>query len=332
MKKWFLILLVFLGAGIFFSFFFPFSDSKKILRVMTYSSFTNVFGPGPAIQKEFEKFCNCKIKWLTVSDSTLLVQRLSLRKDGFKTDVVMGLDQLSLPSARQLKWQKVKVLENVFASFFIQFLNSTFVPYDWAPMSFLSRTKNPDLSLLNLLDEKYKHNISLPSARTSTVGLQFYYWIWSVLGEKTKDFLKKFKKQLYGLPSSWSTSYALFQRGHVKLSFSYLSSLLYHIEQNQKDFHFVTFQEGQPFQVEFMAVSDFCTECELAHLFVSFLLQPNTQKILVTKNYMFSVIREASETTFTHLLSQLKFISYDQLGVFLEKKEKFLNEWDAWLK
>ena len=336
-------------------FFLKNPPPKKVLKVMVYSSFVNVFGPGPLIKKEFEKTCDCQVKWLKVPDSTLFAQRLSLKKDGFKTDVVLGLDQITLKSVSFLSWREIPTPHLAYA-----FLRSGeanlkltidgqslpagefkvgkpeqtktyFVPYNWSPMSLLSRKpQKQTLSLKDLLHPSFQHNISLPSPRSSTVGLQFYYWIWSVFKEQTAEFLKSFKKQLYGLSPSWSTSYALFQRGHVDFSFSYLSSLIYHRQQKQEDFHFVFFKEGHPFQVEMAGVPHFCTKCDLATRFVLFLLRPEIQNILKTKNYMLPVI-SSSEKNFA-VLKDMKFISYSALPHFLEQKPKWLKQWDSWLK
>ena len=318
---------VFIGdRGVFLK-----SSKKTTLRVMTYSSFVGVFGPGREIQKEFEKICACKIKWLSVPDSTLFTQRLSLRADGFKTDMVIGLDQLSLKSAREsLLWKKTKVNPSLVTLPAQNFLSDYFVPYNWSPMSFISRKeiKTP-LGLMDLLQEKFKRNVSLPSPRSSTVGLQFYYWIWYVFKEQTSSFLKNFKDRLYGMSPSWSTSYALFQRGHVDLSFSYLSSLLYHRAQNQKDFYFVRFKEGHPFQVELAGVTGFCTQCNLAGEFTRFLLTAKVQNILQKKNYMFPIISSVKKDTPQLLLKSFSvqdLIQYDQLNNFLT--ENWLDQWD----
>lgn len=328
-----------MGFGFYFFFSKGSVSSKKILRVMTYSSFVNVFGPGQALKKTFEKICDCRLKWIKVPDSTLFVQRLSLREDGFKTDVVLGLDQLSLQEAKALSWKKVKPVSGTFIPPVQEFLSDYFVPYNWSPMSFISRQKTKTLGLKDLLNKKFQYNISIPSPRTSTVGFQFYYWIWLVFKEQTVAFLKSLKSKLYGLPSSWSTSYALFQRGHVDLGFSYLSSLLYHKEQNQrqtqkqkqkqKGFYFVPFREGHPFQVELAGVSGFCRECELAREFIHFLLKPETQNVLKKKNYMFPVLATLSEDS---LWQEGNLIQYNQLDIFLKEKEKRLREWEAWVK
>jgi len=295
---------------------------------MTYSSFLSVFGPGQEIKKEFEKQCECNIEWIKVPDSTLFIQRLSLKKDGFKTDVVVGLDQLSLKEAKTLSWEKIEGIKaNKFLPPVSVFLSSQFIPYDWSPMSFISRKKRQPLNLQDLLASEFKNKISLPSPLTSTVGLQFYYWIWTIFQEKTKDFLSSFKEQLYGLPPSWSTSYSLFQRGHVYLSFSYLSSLLYHRDQNQKDFYFVTFKEGHPFQVELAGVSSFCTQCDIGKMFIRFLISPKAQTLLQKKNYMFPVIKALPEDTLLQK-NKWKFIKYDKWDLFLDYRKDHSHFFD----
>ena len=361
MKKPIVLFILFfvIGGGLFF---LKSAPSKTTLRVMVYSSFVNVFGPGPLIKKKFEEICDCRIKWLKVPDSTLFAQRLKLKKDGFKADVVLGLDQLSLNSVETLPWKEVSVSRSIWAKInshlpveqellngFMTIHNpqqshpspklaqhplmvqTYFVPYNWSPMSLLSRKKQEQaLSLKDLLNPSFQHNISLPSPRTSTAGFQFYYWIWSVFKEQTGVFLKSFKSQLYGLSPSWSTSYSLFQRGHVDFSFSYLSSLLYHRQQKQTDFYFVFFKEGHPFQVEMAGVSAFCTECAWAKKFVLFLLKPEIQNILKTKNYMLPVI-EPSYKDFPELRG-LNLISYKNWPDFLDQKQKWLKKWDLEIK
>ena len=195
-------------------------SSKKTLKVMTYSSFAGVFGPGQKIKSLFEKEYNCKIKWIKISDSTLFAQRLSLKKDGFNTDVVLGFDQLSILPLQKFSWKKIPVDKKKIIPLGQEFLSSFYIPYNWSPMSFLSRKPLKLAGLDDLLRSEFKYQISLPSPQTSTVGLQFYYWIWKNFSEKTTDYLTKLKSQLWVSPS-WSTSYALFQRGHVTFSFSF---------------------------------------------------------------------------------------------------------------
>ncbi len=340
--------------------FFSPKKPVKSLRVMTYSSFAGVFGPGQALKKKFQKLCACHLTWIKIPDSTLFKQRLLLRKDHFKVDVVMGFDQLSslqlLPSASKnqpLEWKPVLVSKKIFTPSVEKFLSPYFVPYNWSPMTFIShKPVQKIISLKELLKPEYRGKISLPSPVHSTVGLQFFYWMWFVWSDKTHSFLKQMRPQLYGLAPSWSTSYALFQRGHVSLSFSYFSSLLYHSQQNQKNFHGVFFKEGHPFQVEMAGVLKSASSPHLAKQFIHFLLTPEVQALLMQKNYMFPVLKQhflpletkKNQKAFWNQNKALDFvaphpsetkkgggnlnlISYHRLQDFLKEKTSWLHLW-----
>ena len=336
----FIALAVLAGGGWFGALSFQ-EGKKPILRVMTYASFAGVFGPGESLKKEFEKQCACRVKWLKVPDSTLFSARLKLKKDGFKTDVVMGVDQLSLKILKNLPWKPL-LKSGVLSSppgFSIPklelpaFARGVFVPYDWSPMTFLSRKPMSFYcrglcSFKQIFQLKQNLRVSLPSPRLSTVGLQFLYWVWVVFQKEAASFLKDFRSQLYGLPSSWSTSYALFQRGHVDLSFSYLSSLLYHQSRGPKDFYPLVFKEGHAFQAELAGVSGFCRECALAQRFLKFLLTPKAQNILFQKNYMLPVLSLKPSQRFLKAFPSLKLISYKDQAVFLKQKEQWLKIWE----
>lgn len=336
----------------------------KSLRVMTYSSFAGVFGPGEELKKKFMAVCDCQVKWIKIPDSTLFKQRLLLKKDHFKVDVVMGFDQILardlLPSRdfseknqnTDLVWEDVLVSKQIFNPSAGRFLSSHFIPYNWSPMTFISnKPVQKMMSLKDLLKPQYRGKISLPSPAHSTVGLQFFYWVGFVKSEGAKSFLNRIRPQLYGLAPSWSTSYALFQRGHVDLSFSYFSSLLYHRQQNQKDFYGVFFKEGHPFQVEMAGILKSSKEKALARQFIHFLLTPEVQHLLMQKNYMFPAIRKQrllaetkkNQETFWNQnqpsdfltsppsdkrgFENLKLISYHQLKDFLKDKTPWLHLW-----
>jgi ABC-type thiamine transport system substrate-binding protein len=81
------------------------SYAEKSLKLLTYSSFVSANGPGPSLIKEFEKTCGCKVDVIAVSDAGLLLERLKVGG----ADLVVGLDQLLLPAARQdFAWQSLE--------------------------------------------------------------------------------------------------------------------------------------------------------------------------------------------------------------------------------
>ena len=293
-----------------------------VLRIMTYSSFAGDFGPGRMLGREFKKQCGCKIRWVTIPDSTLFLQRLKLRKDHFKVDLVMGFDQLALKDLQGLGWKSIEdvidkeqIIEPVS-----EFTSSFFAPYNWSPMTFISRKPvEKTLQLKDLLDPVYFKQIALPKPTLSTVGLQFFYWLTvSLQDEELSSFLEGLGAQLYGLPSSWSTSYSLFQRGHTEIAFSFFSSLLYHKKRKQTDFHALRFEEGHPYQIEFLSIPERAVQEDLAKDFIDFLLSVKAQTILKDTHFMFPVVKGVEGQAF----SDISLISYEELNSFQAQKKR----------
>src|SRR4051812_30799196 len=53
-------------------------QSKPVLTVYTYNSFTSEWGPGPALEKDFEAHCGCDLTWVSLEDGAALLSRLKL--------------------------------------------------------------------------------------------------------------------------------------------------------------------------------------------------------------------------------------------------------------
>lgn len=299
------------------------------LNVLTYSSFVSLYGPGRILKKDFEKECSCEVHWIVGEDSTGLIQRLALH---LNVDVIIGLDQLSLLKTTPSNWQKIPLQEEDFIPEVKSFLNSPFIPINWAPIGWIykiDRTSSPPSSLPSIV-QKFKQ-ISFPAPHSSTLGLQFYYWIYNYFEgdkEKIKNFLKKLKPKTYGGSiASWSLSYGFFKKGHVDLSLSYLTSPLYHIkEEASNQYHFAYFKEGHPWQVEFAGILKSSNKKDLAETFVQFLLNQKAQSLIMNTNYMFPVIKNVRKGIFkTPEIPSL--LSYKDIKNFYSEKEELLKLW-----
>ena len=333
-----LILIVLIFFFLFLISFFYFTrqsvkentpeTQKTILKVMTYPSFISPYGPGLELKKKFEALCLCQIKWIPAQDSTRMIQRLSLRPDGLGVDVVLGLDQLTLPLAEKRRGWNPLSIDKKFL--FSQNRPDWAVPFSWAPFSFISKTNAVPKNFFDLAqNKKWEKKITLPSPKTSTVGLQFYFWIFTIFKTQKQiiSFLEDFKKQVYSIPHSWSASYGLFQKDFSQLTFTYQSSAVYHLKEEGKKYFFADFKEGRPYQIEYAAVPNTCRECPLAQKFISFLLTKEIQKLLMEKNYMLPVIEEAKKGTLFESLKPWPLISYDKAPLFLSEQEKWLKIW-----
>ena len=323
----FIILSIIIVGGTLGWIIFQIKDSSPKLKVMVYSSFLSPYGPAYEIQKQFEKTCKCQIQWMKVEDSTLMIQRLKLRSDGLGVDVVLGLDQLTFNTSNQ-KWKKINLSNNNLIPKAQKWIQPSAIPISWAPFTFIARqSEYLPQNIEALLNSNLRKKISLPHPRSSTIGLQFYFWIFSLFKD-TEQFLHSFKNQVYTVSHSWSSSYGLFQKEFTQLTFSYQTSIIYHLVEEKKQYLSARFSEGHPYQVEFAAIPETCTQCDVAKDFLIFLLKKNIQKILMTKNYMFPVTQGVVKGTPFEGLEELPLISYKKIDVFLSNKNKYLKKWD----
>ena len=331
-KSLFSLLCFILSLIAIIFYFLSKAPEKRTLRILTYSSFAGVYGPGRKIKEQFESFCGCELQWFLAEDSTALLQRFALIPG---IDIVIGWDQITLKSAEKKQWEDISSLKQEFvkvkdfeAESFFQ--NPYFLPMDWAPVGFISRDKAIVPASLKSL-YKIQGKISFPEPRSSSLGIQFYYWMYEVFeGDKKQlsGFLKKLKDKIYGPVFSWSLAYGFFQKGQTDMGLSYLSSLIYHKKQEKdKKFFFSYFEEGHPYQIEFLSVSRESKNKDLAIKFAKFLLSKEVQQGIRETHYMFPVSKELSDNKLLDL-NRIRFISYKRLDEFIKKKKELLKLWE----
>lgn len=310
------------------------NDSLVTLRVMAYPSFVSPYGPSGIIRKEFEKICQCQIYWMSVEDSTSISQRLQLRSDGLKVDVVIGLDQITLDEAyKHSKWTPLNLPQAQFISSFPLWVKKWAIPITWSPLTFI--TRKIDLNSINsiyyLLDSNLKKSITFPHPKSSTLGLQFYFWIYSLIPEdQRKQFLMNLNKNIYKVTDSWSSSYGMFQKRFVDVTFSYQTSLVYHKINDEigNQYKNLIFKEGHPYQVEYAAVPQTSKNPNLGEKFIHFLLSKKMQGVLMNKNYMLPVVKGVSNGTLFDSLEKVKLIPYQKLPSFLSEKKQLTKEFN----
>lgn len=306
--------------------------NKPVLRVFGYASFTGKWGPGPKLKELFEKSCNCTVEFIEGSDSGILLQRLKIEGESLGADLIVGLDQFDL--AKALQEQKWKSLKIEGFDFYDQVRPSQketpFVPFDWGILTFIARkSSNFKIETMDdLLSESLKRKISLQDPRTSSPGMQLLSWVYShKKGAEADAYLKQLVEQAHSFSPTWSASYGFFTQKQADLVFSYVTSPLYHqIEEKNKDYVALNFNEALPVQIEFIGVPEFCRNCELAESFVSLVLSTEGQKIVMEKNYMFPVVKGVLEGTEFDILSNWKTLPINQLPQ-LKESESLIRKW-----
>lgn len=322
-NKWLLsgFVVFVLGVFVFFinlnNFYKAEKPSPPILYVYTYSSFISQWGVGPYIKTEFEKQCNCELRWIRAGDSRMLLRRMQLLNND-RVDLVIGLDQFSMLEATSLfKWKKVQIKVNWVSS--IQksirsnpMIGTYFFPYDWSPMGFIYKKglKNIPQSFSDLLKPALKNKIALQNPLTSSPGLQFLIAVNLTL-KKPGHFLTQLRKKVGHISNSWSKSYTLFKASYSDVVFSYLSSVAYHIiEENNFNYKMAIFKTPHPYQVEMMAIPERCKNCKLAKQLLTFLLTNKVQKKIMFKNFMFPVIKGVSKNSIFAKLTKPTLLEY----------------------
>jgi thiamine transport system substrate-binding protein len=140
------------------------------------------------------------------------------------------------------------------------------------------------------------------------------------------QYLKNLNKQAKTYASSWSSSYGLFKKSQVLTTFSYATSPVYHLLQEQDSTVVAAeFVEGHPVQYEYLAIPKSCKQCDLAKRFSELMLSPEGQKVIMEKNYMFPVVAGVKDGTAFGNVPPMKTIS--MLVPSASEKERILKRW-----
>jgi len=278
-------------------------DDKKI-HVYASASFVAKWGPGPELKEIFEKQNIFKVEFVEISDMNMAIQKINFENESSLADVVLGIDQFDIVRmANKIKWRDIdrNSAINFVSDITAVAHEKTFLPYDFAPMSFIANKslQNNITSLKDLLKPELQGKIALQDPRTSSPGLQFLVWIFEAYpADEAIRYLKSMMKQAHSFSPSWSAAYGLFKNNQVDLVFSYVTSPVYHlIEEKTANYLSIETQEPLPLQVEFAGIPATCKNCEAAEMFINFLLSPEAQKIIMSKNYMMPVIDRVKEAT-----------------------------------
>lgn len=307
------------------------SSRQAVLRVYAASSFMKPWGPGPILQKEFEKTCGCRVEFFDAGDSLLLLQKL--KAEPTLMDLMMGLDQYDLELAHQSSdWRSFGTETlNLYPHIRAVIPRSNLVPFDWGVLAFVFRKSQvPELprSFEDLLKPQFADQLSLQDPRTSSTGLQFLYWLIQSKGEeKAFAFLRQLSSQVRAWGSSWSMSYGLFQKSQVLGTLAWSTSPIYHkLEEGSDDIVAAEFDGGHLLQLEYMGIPMGCQSCDLAEKFAQYVLSAEGQKIIMEKNYMFPVLEGVRENSSFSGLKDFRLLDVSSVPTQVDR-ERVLRRW-----
>ncbi len=269
------------------------AGEKPVLKVYTYSSFASDWGPGPQIEKAFEKTCGCDLQWVTAGDGAALLGRLKLEGDKTEADVVLGLDTNLIVKARETglfaKAPEAPALDNLP----VAWADPDFLPFDWGYFAFVydkTRLAKAPKSFHELVAAPDDLRIVIEDPRSSTPGLGLLLWVKAAYGDKAAEIWRGLRPKIVTVTKGWSEAYGMFLEGEADMVLSYTTSPAYHINVEKDDTKAAAiFDEGHYMQIEVMGITRTSDQPELARRFVRFMLSDEAQAIIPVTNWMYPV-------------------------------------------
>lgn len=308
------------------------TQTKNILTVYTYDSFTAKWGPGPVIKENFEAVCHCELKFVAAADGVALLNRLKLEGAKTQADIVLGLDNNLIADAHK---------SDLFAPSGVDlgqinvpggFEDDVFVPYDYSYFAVVydsEKINNPPKSLQELIEGDASEKIILQDPRTSTPGLGMLLWMKAVYGDQAAEKWEKLQKRILTVTPGWSEAYGLFTKGEAPMVLSYTTSPAYHVIADKTNrYQALSFKEGHYLQVEVASITKNGEKNPLAKQFLQFMTEPGFQDAIPETNWMFPAGKTSKplDPAFDALVKPEKTLQISSKEVAANRKE-WIDEW-----
>ena len=324
LKMFFKSQLVFLMAA------FPALADKPVLTIYTYDSFISEWGPGPAIEKNFEAICGCDVNFVGLDSSLGILGRLQLEGSSSKADIALGLDTNVMAVAQNTGLFAEHGLKSGANMLPQPIEDEVFLPFDWGYFAFVydtSKMANPPASLDALINTKEDIKIAIQDPRTSTPGLGLLLWMKSVYGEDAAAKWQQLQPKILTVTKGWWDAYSLFLEGEADMVLSYTTSPAYHIiAENKNNYAAADFAEGHYVQIELAAMLKSAPQPELARQFLSFMHQQGFQSVIPTTNWMYPVTKTELPEGFEGLVQPAKSFLFSPDEVAKNQKN-WISEW-----
>ena len=306
------------------------AEENKLV-VYTYESFISEWGPGPEVEKSFEKICNCNLEFVGLDSSIGILGRLKLEGLSSEADVILGLDTNLIHAAEKTGLLVEHKIDLSDIDIPVKWDHKIFLPFDWGHFAFIYDETKADFSPKSFEDLLTKEDLKIviQDPRTSTPGLGLVYWVKSIYGESAGDYWKRLSSKIITVTKGWSESYGMFLEGEADMVLSYTTSPAYHIiAEGVEKYKAAIFDDGHYLQIEVAAITANSKNPELAKTFMKFILSDDFQKILPTTNWMFPV----TNVEIPDMFNQIPLPSKVHLFPF-ETAEKYRSDWtNEWLR
>ena len=304
--------------------------NQEKLVVYTYDSFASEWGPGPSVEKSFEKLCKCDLEFIGMDSSIGILGRLKLEGKKSEADIILGLDTNLLAAARDTNLLSDHGADLSKINIPVKWDDEMFLPFDWGHFAFVydrMKLASPPQSFEELIKSDNNLRIIIQDPRTSTPGLGLLLWVKSIYGEKANIIWEKLSPKIVTVTKGWSEAYGLFLEGEADMVLSYTTSPAYHILAEKDDkFASANFKEGHYLQIEVAAITANTKNPELAKKFMKFILQDEFQNIIPTTNWMFPVTDVQVPDIFNKINQPETTFLYPSIEVEKNRAE-WVSEW-----
>jgi len=238
-------------------------SAKEVLVVGTYDSFSAEWGPGPVIETEFEKNCNCDVQYVSTSQAGTLANEIFLKDK----DVILGVEMHEFDYTSE-NW-------NIYDYGYFSFIYNEETLKD-IPNSFEELINQTNLKIV------------VQDPRTSPVGLGLLRWMKLTHPDNFPSILKKFNNNVLTYTPGWSEAYGIFLEGKADLVLSYSTSPFYHQEyEDEYKYKAIEFTDGHLATKEIVYVRPDSEKQKLGKEFVEFMMRDDIQKIIAQMNIMY---------------------------------------------
>ena len=275
-------------------------SAKEVLVVGTYDSFSAEWGPGPVIETEFEKNCNCDVQYVSTSQAGTLANEIFLKDK----DVILGVEMHEFDYTSE-NW-------NIYDYGYFSFIYNEETLKD-IPNSFEELINQTNLKIV------------VQDPRTSPVGLGLLRWMKLTHPDNFPSILKKFNNNVLTYTPGWSEAYGIFLEGKADLVLSYSTSPFYHQEyEDEYKYKAIEFTDGHLVTKEIVYVRPDSEKQKLGKEFVEFMMRDDIQKIIAQMNIMYPA--SENDNNIPYKMRQLKKPKEIKYNDFLEA-EPLIKIW-----
>ena len=306
-----------------------FANQNKLI-IYTYDSFVSDWGPGPKIEEEFEKICDCDLEFVGIDSSIGILGRLKLEAEETNADIILGLDNNLISTAKNTNLLVKHKINPLNLNLPVDWNDEVFLPFDWGHFAFIYNSENlitPPKNFDELIKQDNSLRIIIQDPRTSTPGLGLLLWVKAIYKNKADEIWKKLSTKIVTVTKGWSEAYGLFLEGEGDLVLSYTTSPAYHqMVENEKKYKAAIFDQGHYLQIEVAAITKKGAQSKLSFDFLEFMLGDQFQSVIPTTNWMYPATDIMLPDTFKNLDKPNISLLMKPDEVEINRKE-WISEW-----